>query len=730
MKRNITLMALLVGSFLLAVSASAQPVADRVPAGAIVYVGWQGTENVPGYAGSHFEAIIRESNIPAVFRQVLPQAIRRVAREDARAGADLQMVYDLLAPVAKYPTAFFFEGLNFEGRHPMPRLGLVCRAGADAEALRARLQAVMDRAGDPNLPVKVIVSGQDVALLVGYAPDEMALAGDAGGRPDALTADAGFQSALGKVKADAVIALHINVDSLFKTIDGAVELNANADERAMYEKVVEAIGLRGVKRLIATSGFDGKDWMERVYVEAPTPRKGILNMLDQPALGDDLLKVIPATADLFVAGSFDVGKLIAELRTIVGEIDPDAQKMFDQGLGGATMAIGRNLRTDVLDPLGAHWVAYSAPEVAGGGLPGMVVVNKPDDVAKAKSGLMAVSIFASNSAASALAMNNAPITLGGRQVKYGDLAINYLATPLVTPCWSVQGEYMIAGFYPQSVIGAWRQIESGQGLMIDTSEYKALRARLGAEQISGITFANLPATAPQGYQILLVLSRVVGIADLFGIQSPPIVIPPYHIFQENLTVAGGVSWVEDDGVHMKRVAPFPGAELLQGGGAGVIAPIIGMSALQTSIMLPSLNRARETANRVKCGNNLRQLGLAMKLFANENRGNFPADMRSLAQYAVANDVSASVFLCPSDGDDVPEGIDEWPLDQRLDWIVANTGYEYAAAGLTDLAGFDVVLIHEKLNAHDNDGINILYGDAHVEFHLRQSAVKELQKGKK
>jgi prepilin-type N-terminal cleavage/methylation domain-containing protein/prepilin-type processing-associated H-X9-DG protein len=51
--------------------------------------------------------------------------------------------------------------------------------------------------------------------------------------------------------------------------------------------------------------------------------------------------------------------------------------------------------------------------------------------------------------------------------------------------------------------------------------------------------------------------------------------------------------------------------------------VIGIIALLISILLPSLNRARETANRVKCGSNLRQIGQAMILYANENAGAFP-----------------------------------------------------------------------------------------------------------
>ena len=51
--------------------------------------------------------------------------------------------------------------------------------------------------------------------------------------------------------------------------------------------------------------------------------------------------------------------------------------------------------------------------------------------------------------------------------------------------------------------------------------------------------------------------------------------------------------------------------------------VIGIIALLISILLPSLSKARETANRVKCGSNLRQMGQALQLYANENNGNFP-----------------------------------------------------------------------------------------------------------
>lgn len=124
--------------------------------------------------------------------------------------------------------------------------------------------------------------------------------------------------------------------------------------------------------------------------------------------------------------------------------------------------------------------------------------------------------------------------------------------------------------------------------------------------------------------------------------------------------------------------------------------VIGIIALLISILIPSLSRAKEQANRVKCLSNLRQLGMAFVMYANENKGWFPyhADLnpqthpedwiwwqrnRNVGDSPVAKYIGkfkAEVFRCPSDDPLIrPRKIsaDPYPYSYTFNLFFASNG---------------------------------------------------------
>ena len=126
-----------IGVLVVGVVANGQPMSDRVPEGAMVYVGWAGSEGMAGgYAQSHLKAVLESSNVPAVFNDMLPRLMQKLVERDGQLPMVWQLVSAIGGPMCRHPSAFYFAGVDFRAAAgPSPRVGIICEAGKDADGL-------------------------------------------------------------------------------------------------------------------------------------------------------------------------------------------------------------------------------------------------------------------------------------------------------------------------------------------------------------------------------------------------------------------------------------------------------------------------------------------------------------------------------------------------------------------------------------------------------------------
>jgi prepilin-type processing-associated H-X9-DG protein len=701
-------LAIVLAVFCSPVFCRAQALADRVPGDAMLYIGWNGIDSMgPGYDGSHLKAMMEASEFQKFLSESIPSLLKNIAQQDAQTGQMLQQILGASGPLWHHPTALYFGGVDFDNQ--VCKAALLCDAGDDAASLTQQVDALLKQVPPGQIKLKAI--GHLVVISSFDFPD----------KPDkTLSQNADFTAMMGKLGPQPVLALYVDGVAANALADQAVAKSGDPDAVANWPKIRDMLGITGLKHIGWTSGFSGKDWSDQIFVDAPGPRTGLLKMLDGAPLGGDLIKLIPATATQAGAGTCDLGALVQNILSGARQISPDVSQQIDQGLGQIDQMLGFDLQSQLFNLFGPEWAFYSDPSTAGSGGLGLTLMNRPRDPAQLETSLTKLEQVANQIIKQQLEQNN--ITIEFRQTTINGATVHYLALPMVSPAWTIKDGTWYFALYPQVLSPALNRPANAKSIL-DNPAFGDVRRRLaGPDAVSSFSFIDLPKVAPEGYQGWLMISQVyMGLGDLFGLNAPPMFFPPLEKIMPELDASGSIAWSDDGGFHMKSMVPFPGAELL-GAGSNLAAYSVGEEGLMVSILLPSLNRARETANRVKDASNLRQIGQGILLYSNDAKGKYPPDLGTLYK---TEDFTPEVFLSPFGSTAVPAQLSK---DQLADWVNQNSDYVYIAAGMNQGIDPSIAVAYEKPGL-DSGGSNVLYGDGHVDFVAAADLDAIIQKSK-
>jgi prepilin-type processing-associated H-X9-DG protein len=714
----------------LAVPVSAQPLADRLPASTMVYVGWSPNASLQTTATAK---MLADERFMVPWRRVFQEMmldLPDVAEGGVRLSAQLPQ---LLLDAAQCEGCFALLDLKQGKRRLDPQSVLMIDLGAKRKSFEEHFapiqQRIKARLGDRLKSVKL----QDSSLYVksdgegksritwGFVGDTfIAFMGDGAeefipkllaGKIEASLKNApAFADCLNKIPGESVFTAYLDTQASLAMVRRLVEREGNSDLMFIgknWDNVLAEFGLNNVRGIGEKTVIEDKQFVTRTLLRTQGAPSGMLGLLVQPAVDEAMMKVIPRDAMAAAAIRLDPAKAYEQLKTSAINIGGnDAKESFGQLEQGAE-GIGLPIKV-VLEAMGDQWVVYNATSSGGFALTGWTLVGNIRNPEQFNKSLNVVRGIITKGLSGEGEQSRIHV-LDADATKIEYLELGRSGVP-VSPAWTVVGDKFVFALYPQLVEDAAKQIKEGGKSLLDNADFSAARRRTGND--GPMVFVSGPEVTRNLYPVGLVFVSAlnsfaggfhdvedgshVAAADLL----PSMQRLMQYVGHDTLAVK-----VTPDGILKTRSVTNPLLSPL----AWLDSPILWMA-----IGIPSAGAGEQTADRVQSAANLRQIGQAVLLYSNEKRGKFPPDLASLIK----------TQGLPVEATKSPFG----PAKGGTDIILVSYGAINPAAA--PIGGGEIIIAYDQAALEQGEGTNALFADGHVDWLAAQAFKMSLEESRK